>query len=64
MISITVSQGTFNGSIPARSAVAIHTGVVASSSKSAAVTFKHIASTGFIGSIVVAIFLQSLLIFY
>jgi len=57
--TITVSQGSFTGTIPPRSAVAIHT--AASASNSAAVTFKQNA---YIGSIVVVIFLQSLLVFY
>ena len=66
MISINVSQGSFNGSIPSRGAVAIHTAAVASKS-AAAVTFKQIGSTGCIGFVVVVaiqIFLQSLLVFY
>ena len=67
MISINVSQGSFNGSIPSRGAVAIHTAAVASKSAAAAVTFKQIGSTGCIGFVVVVaiqIFLQSLLVFY
>jgi len=62
--TITVSQGSFNGSIPPRGAVAIHIAAVASTSKSAAVTFKQIGSTGCIGFVVVVaiqVFLQSLL---
>ena len=55
-----MSKGSFTGSIPARGAVAIHT--VATGGKSAAVTFKQIGSAGYIGSIVVVIFLQSLLV--
>jgi hypothetical protein len=58
---ITVSKGSFTGSIPVRGAVAIHT--AESSSKSAAVTFKQIGPTLSM-SIVVVIFLQFLLVFY
>ena len=57
-----MSQGSFNGSVPARGAVAIHT--AAAGGKSAAVTFKQIGSTRYIASIIVVIFLQSLLVFY
>jgi len=59
---VTVSKGSFTATVPARNAIAIHT--VALGGKSAAVTFKQIASTGYIGSIVLVIFLQSLLVFY
>jgi len=62
--TITVSQGSFTGTVPARSAVAIHT--VAVGSNSAGVTFKQSASTRYIVStgIILAIFLQHLLVFY
>ena len=56
-----MSKGSFTGSIPSRSAVAIHT-VAAAGGKSAAVTFKQIGSVGYIGSIVAVIYLQSLLV--
>jgi len=59
--TITVSKGSFTGSIPSRSAVAIHT-AASTGGKSAAVTFKQIGSAGYIGSIVLVIFLQSLLV--
>jgi len=59
--TITVSQGSFTGSIPPRGAVAIHT--VAAVGNSAAVTFKQIGSIRYIGSILIVIFLQSLLVF-
>ena len=62
IFSINVSKGSFSGSIPARNAIAIH--AAAAGGKSAAVTFKKIGSMRYIGSIVVVIFLQSLLLVF
>ena len=55
-----MSKGSFTASVFSRSAIAIHKlAVPTGSNKSAAVTLKQAASTGYIGSIVALIaFLQ------
>jgi hypothetical protein len=60
-VTIAVSKGSFEASVSPRSAIAIHI-VSATTSKSAAVTWKQNASTRYLGSLVVlAIFLPFLL---
>jgi len=59
-ISVTVSKGSFDASVSPRGAIAIHTNLMGSSTKSAAVTqWKQNALTRYLGSFVVlVVFLQ------
>ena len=62
--SITVSQGSFTGSVPPRNAIAIHTAATTGNKSGAAAIFKQVGSMGYMVSILVVVFLQSLLLVF